>query len=43
VMWGTDFPLIMQKESIEQVKALGLKPEAEASLLHGTAQRVFGL
>lgn len=43
VMWGTDFPLIMQKESIEQVKALGLKPEAEANLLTNVAKKVFDL
>lgn len=43
VMWGTDFPLIMQKDSLEQVKALGLKPASQAALLTETAKKVFRL
>jgi predicted TIM-barrel fold metal-dependent hydrolase len=42
VMWGTDFPLIDHKESLDQIKALGLKPAAEAKLVRGNAARVFG-
>ncbi len=42
VMWGTDYPLIDHRESLEQVRALGLKPLAEAKLLRENAARVFG-
>jgi predicted TIM-barrel fold metal-dependent hydrolase len=42
VMWGTDFPLIDHKESLDQIHALGLKPQAEAKLLRDNAARVFG-
>ena len=41
-MWGTDFPLIDHKESLDQVRALGLKPQAEQKLLRDNAARVFG-
>ena len=43
VMWGTDFPLILHKESLTQIDALGLKDESKAALLYGNAARVFGL
>lgn len=42
VMWGTDYPLIDHKESLEQIRALGLKPQAEIKLVHDNAARVFG-
>ncbi len=42
VLWGTDFPLIDHKESLDQIKALGLKPAAEAKLLYENAARLFG-
>jgi predicted TIM-barrel fold metal-dependent hydrolase len=42
VLWGTDYPLIDHKESLEQVRALGLKPIAEQKLLHDNAARIFG-
>lgn len=42
VMWGTDYPLIDHKESLEQIRALGLKPQAEAKLTRDNAARVFG-
>jgi len=42
VMWGTDFPLIDHKESLDQIRALGLKPQAEQKLLRDNAARVFG-
>jgi len=43
VMWGTDYPLILHKESLAQIDKLGLKPEALQSLLHDTAAKVFKL
>lgn len=43
VMWGTDYPLIQQGESLRQVDELGLKPGAKQKLLHDTAAEVFGL
>jgi predicted TIM-barrel fold metal-dependent hydrolase len=43
VMWGTDYPLIGHAESLEQIDALDLKPEARYALLRGTALDVFKL
>ena len=43
VMWGTDFPLILHQESLEQIDALELKDEAKAKLLHETAAKLFKL
>jgi predicted TIM-barrel fold metal-dependent hydrolase len=42
VMWGTDYPLIQQDESLTQIEDLGLKPEAKQKLLRDTAVEVFG-
>ena len=41
VMWGTDYPLILHNESLEQIDQLDLKPEALQALLHDTAAKVF--
>ena len=43
VMWGTDFPLILHQESLEQIDALELKDVAKAKLLRETAARLFKL
>jgi predicted TIM-barrel fold metal-dependent hydrolase len=43
VLWGTDFPVVTHAESLKQVEALQLKPQALNKLLHETAQRVFQL
>jgi uncharacterized protein len=43
VLWGTDFPVVTHTDSLDQVAALDLKPEARAKLLRGTAQKVFRL
>ena len=40
-MWGTDYPLIQHDESLAQVDALDLKPEAKEALLYGTAKKLF--
>ena len=40
-MWGTDYPLILHNESLEQIDQLDLKPEALQALLHDTAAKVF--
>lgn len=41
VMWGTDYPLIQHDESLSQIEALDLKPEAKEKLLRDTALKVF--
>ncbi len=43
VMWGTDYPLLGHKEALQQIDALGLKPEAKRKLLRDNAVRVFRL
>lgn len=43
VLWGTDFPVVTHAESLKQVHALKLKPEALGKLLRETAQKVFRL
>lgn len=41
VMWGTSFPLVDHRKSLEQIDELGLREEAKYELLYGTAKRVF--
>lgn len=41
VMWGTDYPLILHEESLEQIEQLELKPQAKEALLRDTAVSVF--
>lgn len=43
VMWGTDYPLILHEESLQQIEELNLKPEHKQALLHDTAVGVFKL
>ncbi|MGH6880804.1 amidohydrolase family protein [Hypericibacter sp.] len=43
VMWGTDYPLIDHKESLQQVDALGLKESSKDKFLRKNAARVFNL
>ncbi len=43
VMWGTDYPLIKHEESLAQIDAMDLKPQARTEMLHDTAVRVFKL
>ncbi len=43
VLWGTDFPVVYHKDSLEQVEQLGLKPESREALLWGAARKVFNL
>lgn len=41
VLWGTDFPVVRHRDSLEQVAKIDLKPEARALLMHGAAEKVF--
>jgi len=41
VVWGTDYPLILHEESLEQIEALGLKPAAKQALLRDAAAKIF--
>ena len=43
VLYGTNYPLIYHKESIDQIKELNLRSDAEALLLGGAAAKVFNL
>jgi predicted TIM-barrel fold metal-dependent hydrolase len=41
VVWGTDFPLISHKESLEQLDRLELRETARKKLLWANAERIF--
>jgi len=41
VLWGTDFPVVRHADSLAQVAALTLKPEARQMLLRDAALKVF--
>ena len=43
VMFGTDFPLLLHKDALQQVRTLDLRPGPQAKLLRDNAIRVFGL
>lgn len=43
VLYGTDFPVLDHRETLEQIERLGLKPEAKKKLLRENAKRVFKL
>lgn len=43
VMWGTNYPTIYQKESLDQVKEWGLKEEVEKLLIRDVATKVLKL
>ena len=41
VLWGTDYPVVKHADSLAQVAAMDLKPEAREVLLHKAARNVF--
>jgi predicted TIM-barrel fold metal-dependent hydrolase len=41
VLWGTDFPVVLHNDSLEQVKKLDLRAESRTALLRGAAEAVF--
>lgn len=43
VMFGTDYPVLLHRDAIAQVDALGLEADARAWLLRETARKVFKL
>jgi uncharacterized protein len=43
VMWGTDYPILMPGECLQQIEKMDLKKEAREALLWGTAEKVFGI
>jgi predicted TIM-barrel fold metal-dependent hydrolase len=43
VLWGTDFPVVTHRDSLEQVAAIELKPAAREKLMNGAAKVVFRL
>lgn len=43
VLWGTNYPAIYHRESLEQILEWNLKPEVESALLRGNAIKVFNL
>jgi predicted TIM-barrel fold metal-dependent hydrolase len=43
VLFGTDFPVLRFKRTMEEIEALGLRPEALSKLLRDNVRRVYGL
>ena len=41
VLWGTDFPVVRHTDSLAQVAALDLHPDARELLMRGAAEKVF--
>ena len=43
VIFGTDFPVLDFKRTMQEIDALGLKPEVMQKFLRGNAQRIYNL
>ena len=43
VLFGTDYPVLAFKRTMDEIDALGLNPEAKELFLRGNALRVYGL
>jgi predicted TIM-barrel fold metal-dependent hydrolase len=43
VLFGTDWPVIDPQRAVQEIDALGLRPEAKERLMHGNARRIFRL
>jgi predicted TIM-barrel fold metal-dependent hydrolase len=43
VLFGTDWPVIDPERAVREVQELGLRPEAERSMMRDTALRLFKL
>ncbi len=43
VLFGTDFPVLDFKRTIDEIKSLNLKPEVLAKFFGGNAHRIYGL
>jgi predicted TIM-barrel fold metal-dependent hydrolase len=41
VLWGSDFPVVTHKDSLDQVATMPLKDSARAKLMRGAAEQVF--
>jgi predicted TIM-barrel fold metal-dependent hydrolase len=43
VLFGTDFPVLDFKRTVEEIDGLGFKPEVRQMLMRENALRVFGV
>jgi predicted TIM-barrel fold metal-dependent hydrolase len=43
VIFGTDFPIIDFQRAIDDIAALGLKPDVQRKFLRENVRRVYGL
>ncbi|MFC2048465.1 amidohydrolase family protein [Chloroflexota bacterium] len=43
ILFGSDYPLLLQSRLLEEIKSLNLPPEAEHLILSGNAQRLLGI
>jgi predicted TIM-barrel fold metal-dependent hydrolase len=43
VLFGTDYPVLAFKRTMDEIDALGLNPEAKQLFLRDNALRVYGL
>lgn len=43
VLFGTDFPVIQPERAVDEIKAMGLRPESYFALMEGAARNVFSI
>ncbi|MCB1733170.1 MAG: amidohydrolase family protein, partial [Halieaceae bacterium] len=43
VLFGTDFPVLRFERTVQEIDALGLKPEVRRKFMRDNALRVYGL
>lgn len=43
VIFGSDFPVLRFKRTLDEIDALGLKPEVRKKFLHDNVKRVYGI
>jgi hypothetical protein len=43
VIFGTDFPVLRFKRTVDEIDALGLKPQVRRKFMRDNALRIYGL
>ena len=43
VLFGSNYPMLMPRDCVGEIDALGLDADARAAFLYGNARRIFGI